>query len=186
MTVRPTPTAAKATLFQPGQWQEMVVPVPAAADIQVMVAAMAVVESAIAAAAQVVIQVPAATETPLARVVAEPVVVATQAHMAIPAVEAQDLLDKDLVAVFIRIAVEAVAVVVKAVVVVKILGLVTVTDRLMAASMAVVQVKVATAAPLADTRYIEVVEDVFVSSGEQEEAFLQQAQEICNVTIING
>ena len=56
--------------------------------------------------------------------------------------------------------------------------------RLTAATMAAAQVKVATAAALAATKYIEVVEDVFVSSGEQEEAFRQQAQEICDV--ING
>jgi hypothetical protein len=79
-----------------------------------------------------------------------------------------------------------VAVVVKAVVVVKIPGSASAVRTCTAATTVAVPDKVATATKLAATSYIEVVEDVFVSSGEQEEAFLQQAQEICNVTIING
>jgi hypothetical protein len=157
-----------------------------AAAIQAMAAAMVVPGRATPEAGLEAIMVMEATEIKVVLAVVLAVAVPTQAPMAIPAVEAQDLMDKDLVAPMPPTVADKAAVEVKAVVEVKILGSVTATDRLTAATMAVVQVKVATAAALADTRCIEVVEDVFVSSGEQEEAFLQQAQEICNVTIING
>ena len=138
--------------------------------------AAAVQEAILAPAVMAISRGPAAVQAAAARILAP---------MGIPAAAVQDRLVKDLVAPMPLTVADKAAVAAKAVVVVKILGSVMVADRLTAATMVAAVVKVATAAALAATRCIEVVEDVFVSSGEQEEAFLQQAQEICNV-IING
>jgi len=151
-----------------------------------MAAVMAAMVAATPAPGPAAILAKAAMETKMARAEAVEAAAVILVPTAMPAAEAQGLLDRGPVAsMHPPDPVVVVVVVVKAVVVVKMYGSASAVRTCTAATTAAVPDKAATAAHPEVTGYIEVVEDVFGSSGEQEEAFLQQAQEICDV-IING